>query len=124
MSDEANNVSLLQQAYGRWADSKGASADHWLSIMADRIKFGSLAQGGHGAAYLTAYQSRDDLAQYFAGIERDWEMIEFVPERPGDFGGKEVTGKKAWQELGWKPKVEFEEGLRLTVEWFRQKWGK
>jgi UDP-glucose 4-epimerase len=50
--------------------------------------------------------------------------IEFVPERPGDFGGKEVTGEKAWQELGWKPKVEFEEGLRLTVEWFCQKWGK
>ena len=50
--------------------------------------------------------------------------IEFVPERPGDFGGKEVSAEKAWKELGWKPKVDFEEGLRTTVEWFRQKWGK
>ncbi len=50
--------------------------------------------------------------------------IEFVPERPGDFGGKEVSAEKAWKDLGWKPKVDFEEGLRTTVEWFRQKWGK
>jgi len=26
--------------------------------------------------------------------------------------------------LGWYPKVAFEDGLRTTVEWFRQKWGK
>jgi UDP-glucose 4-epimerase len=50
--------------------------------------------------------------------------IEFVPERPGDFGGKEVMAEKAMQELGWKPMVEFEEGLQTTVEWFRRKWGK
>lgn len=50
--------------------------------------------------------------------------IEFVPERPGDFGGKEVTAEKAYQELGWEPAVKFEDGLRKTVDWFRQKWGK
>jgi ketosteroid isomerase-like protein len=80
MPDEVQNVAVLTEAYARWADSKGGSADHWMSLIADRIKFGSLAQGGHGAAYLTAYQSRDELAQYFAGLARDWEMIEFVPE--------------------------------------------
>ena len=55
-------------------------ADHWTAIFADRIKFGSLAGGDYGAAYLTAYQTRDQLAQYFAGIKRDWEMIEYVTE--------------------------------------------
>jgi UDP-glucose 4-epimerase len=50
--------------------------------------------------------------------------IEFVPERPGDFGGKEISAEKAFLELGWKPTVTFEEGLRETVEWFRRKWGK
>ncbi len=50
--------------------------------------------------------------------------IQFVPERPGDFGGKEVTAQKALQDLGWKPKVDFEDGLRRTVEWFLRKWGK
>ena len=50
--------------------------------------------------------------------------IEFVPQRPGDFGGKEVSAEKARRELGWHPQVGFEDGLRTTVEWFRRKWGK
>jgi nucleoside-diphosphate-sugar epimerase len=65
-----------------------------------------------------------EVAKGIRDVSGEHVKIEFVPERPGDFGGKEVTGKKAWQELGWKPKVEFEEGLRLTVGWFRKKWGK
>ena len=54
----------------------------------------------------------------------DHVKIDFVPARPGDFGGKEVTAEKARRELGWSPKVGFEAGLRTTVDWFRQKWGK
>ena len=54
----------------------------------------------------------------------DHVRIEFVPERPGDFGGKEVAAEKARQELGWTPLVEFEDGLQRTVEWFLRKWGK
>jgi UDP-glucose 4-epimerase len=50
--------------------------------------------------------------------------IEFVADRPGDFGGKEVSAEKARKELGWSPKVRFEDGLRMTVEWFLRKWGK
>lgn len=50
--------------------------------------------------------------------------IQFVPERPGDFGGKEVSAAKAQKDLGWTATVDFEDGLRRTVEWFRAKWGK
>lgn len=49
--------------------------------------------------------------------------IEFVPERAGDFAGKEVTGEKAKRELGWEPRVSFEDGLARTVAWFRGRWG-
>lgn len=65
-----------------------------------------------------------DVAEGIRSAIGDHVKIEFMPERPGDFGGKEVSAEKAWKELGWKPKVAFEEGLRTTVEWFRQKWGK
>lgn len=50
--------------------------------------------------------------------------IEFVQERIADFSGKEVSAKKAWRELGWKPTMQFEDGLRITVEWFRQTSGR
>jgi UDP-glucose 4-epimerase len=54
----------------------------------------------------------------------DHVRIEFVPERPGDFGGREVSAAKAERELAWKPRIQFEQGLRQTVEWFRAHWGR
>lgn len=48
--------------------------------------------------------------------------IEFVPERAGDFCGKEISSKKANQSLGWTPRISFEQGLESTVEWFRKEW--
>jgi len=77
MSDEARNVAILKKAYSNWSESKGGNVDEWMSIMADDIRFGSIAQGGHGTPYLTAYQSRDALGEYFGGLLRDWQMIEY-----------------------------------------------
>jgi len=47
--------------------------------------------------------------------------IEYVPARPGDFGGKEVASQLAKNELGWEPKVSFEEGVRRYVEWYKDR---
>ena len=98
MADANSNVEILKQAYGNWAKSKGASADHWLSICADNIAFGSLAQGPAGARYLTAFQERNALKEYFAGLARDWEMLDFVTEH---FVAQDdrvvVLGRCAWK---------------------------
>ena len=52
MSDEARNVGILKTAYQRWSDTLGGSVDDWLSICAEDISFGSLAQGApQGAKY-------------------------------------------------------------------------
>ena len=80
MSDAVRNVEILKEAYRRWSESRGGSADDWLKICADDIAFGSLAQGPRGARYLTAYQSRDGLKEYFGGLTRDWEMVEYIVE--------------------------------------------
>ena len=45
--------------------------------------------------------------------------IEYAPARPGDYRGKEVSAEKARRELGWEPTVDFEEGMRRTIEWYR-----
>lgn len=47
--------------------------------------------------------------------------IEFTPERPGDFSGKEVSSELAKNELGWEPKTSFEEGLRRYVKWYKER---
>ncbi len=63
-----------------------------------------------------------EVAEGIKKVLGDDVKLEFVPSRPGDFGGKEVTATKARQELDWYPTVSFEEGLRRTVDWFRQRW--
>ncbi len=47
--------------------------------------------------------------------------IEYVPGRPGDFSGKEISSELARRELGWVPNVNFEEGLQRYIEWFKHR---
>jgi UDP-glucose 4-epimerase len=46
--------------------------------------------------------------------------IEYKEERPGDFEGKIVSAEKAKRELGWEPKVDFEEGVGRYIEWYKK----
>ena len=64
-----------------------------------------------------------EVAEGIKKLLGDQVRLEFVPARPGDFGGKEVTARKAHRELEWCPTVSFEEGLKRTVDWFRLRWG-
>jgi UDP-glucose 4-epimerase len=50
-------------------------------------------------------------------VENDVK-IEYLPARPGDYEGKEASNDKIKRLLGWEPKVDFEEGMRKTVEWY------
>jgi UDP-glucose 4-epimerase len=45
--------------------------------------------------------------------------IEHKEARPGDYSGATVSAEKAKKELGWEPKVDFEEGLRRYIEWYK-----
>jgi UDP-glucose 4-epimerase len=44
----------------------------------------------------------------------------YGPEREGDIQHSLADITKAEQALGYKPKVNFEEGLRRTVEWYKE----
>ena len=48
--------------------------------------------------------------------------VEYVPARPGDYAGKAVSAAKILRELEWQPQVDFEEGMRRTIEWFKTKY--
>lgn len=46
------------------------------------------------------------------------ELIRFVADRPGHDRRYAIDATKIQRELGWKPTVTFEGGLRKTVEWY------
>ncbi len=52
------------------------------------------------------------------------EMIEYVEDRKGHDKRYAIDFSKAKNELGWEPQISFEDGLRKTVDWYRnnQAW--
>ena len=113
MSNEARNVEILKDAYARWNDTKGGSVDHWMSFVADDIRFGSLAQGAPEVAFLRSYSNREALRGYFDALLSDWEMIHYTA---GEFVAQGdavvMRGSTAWRNKRTgkqvdTPKVDF-----------------
>ncbi len=50
--------------------------------------------------------------------------ITFVPDRPGHDQRYAIDPSRMENELGWRPQMNFEEGLRHTVRWYldNEKW--
>ncbi len=51
-------------------------------------------------------------------MDRSDDEIEFVPDRPGHDYRYSVSFRKFQEELNWSPQIDFQEGLRLTVQWY------
>jgi dTDP-glucose 4,6-dehydratase len=45
-------------------------------------------------------------------------LIKYVQDRPGHDRRYALDSTKIQRELGWKPRVSLEEGLRRTIEWY------
>jgi dTDP-glucose 4,6-dehydratase len=45
-------------------------------------------------------------------------LIRFVTDRPGHDRRYAIDATKIRQELGWEPSITFEQGIRLTVDWY------
>lgn len=60
------------------------------------------------------------IAEAIQAVLGDRVRIQYVEARPGDYRGKEVSANKAFEELGWRPRVRFEEGIRRYIEWYMQ----
>lgn len=54
----------------------------------------------------------------------DESLIEYVGDRLGHDTRYAIDAAKSMDELGWRPHVPFEEGVRDTVRWYlaNRKW--
>lgn len=64
-----------------------------------------------------------DLIRSLADILGSEPRVRHAPARPGDIRHSRADTTLAASELGWRPHVAFEEGLRRTVDWYRNRPG-
>jgi ketosteroid isomerase-like protein len=73
---QERNKDILRKAYSAWHDSKAARTDMWTDIIADRFQLCSVTDSAvHGLDFCRIYNDRDQVADYFASILKDWDMV-------------------------------------------------
>jgi dTDP-glucose 4,6-dehydratase len=57
-------------------------------------------------------------------MDKDEGFIEYVKDRSGHDRRYAISNDKITSELGWKPSLTFEEGIKLTIDWYlnNQDW--
>jgi UDP-N-acetylglucosamine/UDP-N-acetyl-alpha-D-glucosaminouronate 4-epimerase len=92
------------------------------AVAANLLACKALPEKAAGQVFNVATARRVTLNETFHALQ---ELTSFTgqpkygPERSGDIKHSLADISKAEAGLGYKPKVDFEEGLRRTVEWYR-----
>jgi nucleoside-diphosphate-sugar epimerase len=94
------------------------TANALISVLASDIPNGTAINVGSDTSFSVEW-----LAQSLAEI-MDVKRLEIVTDparlRKYDVHQFRCDNRKLRQYTGWKPKIAIEEGLRITVDWFRQ----
>ncbi len=53
-------------------------------------------------------------------LGKDESLISYVADRPGHDRRYAIDSSKLERELGWKPEIPFEDGMRRTIDWYMQ----
>jgi dTDP-glucose 4,6-dehydratase len=60
----------------------------------------------------------DIVRQVLKLLDRPASLITFVADRPGHDRRYGIDPSRIERELGWKPEVDLDEGLRRTIDWY------
>ena len=102
----------------------GLHTRDWIHVLDHcRALEAILLEGREGAVYnIGAEGERTNLevARRILGIlGKSDDLISFVAERPAHDRRYAVDSSRLRMELGWSPRIPFEEGLCETVRWYR-----
>ena len=81
-----------------------------------------LLKGEKGNSYnISANNEIDNLTiikKILSIMDKSQDMIDFVKDRPGHDFRYSLDSSKIRNELGWKEKMNFEEGITHTINWY------
>lgn len=109
--------------------AKGLNVREWLYVsdcaagvlaVMNKGRVGEVYNIGSG----NEQRNIDVVKKVLAFLGKDHSLIEYVQDRPGHDIRYSLDFKKIKSEIGWKPKVGFEEGVVKTVEFYKEnmKW--
>jgi dTDP-glucose 4,6-dehydratase len=92
--------------------------------------FDILTNGKSGKSYnISASNEMDNITivkKILSLMNKSEDLIEFVEDRPGHDFRYSMDSDKIKKELKWETKVNFEEGIKKTVDWYlsNREWWK
>jgi dTDP-glucose 4,6-dehydratase len=101
----------------------GLNVRDWLYVddHCDGIE-AALLRGREGEVYNIGggneRTNREIVAIILDELALDESAIEHVADRPGHDRRYSISCDKASEELGWRPAVDFERGLREAIRWY------
>jgi nucleoside-diphosphate-sugar epimerase len=93
------------------------------AVLANMLAAKAPAEQAAGKVFNVATGQRVDLNETFRllqGMTGFQGKVEYGPERAGDIKHSLADISRAGKHLGYAPTVNFEEGLRRTVDWYRK----
>jgi len=83
-----------------------------------------ISKGRSGEIYnITAYEeitNKTIVEKILVILEKSHDMIEYVGDRPGHDKRYSINCLKIEDQTGWKPKYNFDDALKQTVNWYLQ----
>jgi dTDP-glucose 4,6-dehydratase len=69
-------------------------------------------------------QNLDVIKSILSSLEKPESLIKYVTDRPGHDRRYAIDPARSESELGWRPRVVWDEGLRRTIDWYldNQSW--
>jgi dTDP-glucose 4,6-dehydratase len=107
----------------------GEQVRSWIHVL-DHVEALNLVlkKGRPGEVYnVTSWNektNREVVGSVLSIMGKSGGLIEYVEDRPGHDARYSVDASKIQRELGWRPRYEFSEALRDTVDWYvgNKKW--
>ena len=124
------NEKLIPKAIGLCNENKkipvygtGASIRDWIHVE-DHCKAIMLVleKGKSGESYNISSSNEVNnltlVTKILEILNKSKENIQFVENRLGEDTRYSLDSSKIHRELGWTPKISFDEGLEKTVQWY------
>jgi len=118
-------ILLLKQKKNIPVYGNGENVRDWIFVddHCDAI-YKVLMKGRAGESYnisgnneITNLEIINEITELVGGSKNS---IEFVEDRPGHDFRYSLDSSKITNELGWRPKISFKEGIRKTIEWYNE----